>query len=451
MSLFRWPTLESLGLRRSEPPITKFTAIFPPEIWVIIIECVLESLKAPDTYCKSVKLAPFRTPLTFGRYKAPHNYIGGIGDNSDWASVRLVCRAWAELAGPRRQLYVRGPNYRLHPRLTGVKFGYSADEVLFRQLASTPDISRRLTSLYLTEGYEEEYTGGTMELLLNHSSDLRLLRSLILEMDSHGERTLNLWGRLMEGFPLLIHLAVFNSFLPSEKIFFGGLESLMISTSPSFQSASGKFILPSLRNLAIAGWRPEFEQLLQDHGHQLASLKLSTQSSQPLAFGDRFWTYVPNLRVLDLCHFDIEGLGSIPAGHPLQRLCVHALQNNEHQTERVRQILDQFPGVSHLCLSGIILYSWRRKAICRLANQRGVEFSAFAKPDPLDGLPWYKYLFHRFYHIRRTRDMLFFPFGAVLALVGGIIYLFCWVVGLGFVWMFGYVRRGAARLKSKSD
>ena len=440
--------MESLGLRKSESPTTTPTPKFPPEIWALIIDCILDSLKAPETYCKSRKIT---------RYGTQHDYVGGIGDNSDWFTIRLVCHAWAELAGPRRQLDVRRPNYRLHPRLTGVKFGYSFDDTLFRRLADTTDISSRLTSLSLLEGDRDVTPGDSIELFLDNPSSFRMVRSLVLRMNYAYERTPNLWGRLMVGYPLLLHLAVFDCFLPSQEIFFGELESLMIGASNRFRSASGTFSLPSLKNLATLGWEAMFKQLLQDHGRQLTSLTISSLYPQAHLIGDKFWTYVPNLQVLDLFYGNIEGFGSspseteglvpIPAGHPLQRLCVHGLPNDKHQIERAHQILDKFPEISHFCLSEVGLYSWKRDDICRLANQRGVGFSAFAQPDSLDGLPWYKYLYHRSYRIRRKRDLLFFPFGAVLALGGGIACVAYWLVSFGYYSIVGWDQRWVSRIR----
>lgn len=406
----------------------------------MVINWILDPLRVPETYCKS---------RAFTQYGTLFSYIGDIGNSEDWCNLRLVCREWAHFAGPRKQLHVRGPNDRLQPGLVGIRYGYYPKEVLFAQLLEVPDVSSRLTSLSLLEEDGAPRPVNTMDLFLNNSLNFPMLRSLCLRLINRSDRIHNFWVRLSQGYPLLVHLAIFDCFLPTGEVVFGDLETLIISAwgSTRFDPLENtRFCLPSLKSVAFVGWHSGLKQILLDHGSQLTSLTFALRYVSPGIIDNQLWTLVPNLLTIDIPFADVGAIGPIPIGHPLRRICIHALPDDRKKVENARQILLAFPQVSHLCLSETVLSKSTQRSIRHLASQYGMTFNAFPDKGPLDGLPWYMYLFHRSYRLRRRRDLIFFPFGMILLIIVGGTYVLVSALHFICVWLSRKVRKHMTRL-----
>ena len=360
--------------RKSKFP--KFNATLPVEIWAMVIHYVLDSLSVPNTYCQPAK--------------ACTRHFGVVSSSKeDWCSIRLVCHAWAQLSRPWNQLCIWEQNVR------------------FAQIVDKPDAGR-LMFLSL----KEDLTGNAIKLLLDNSSSLPNIRSLTLRF-TRGDRNPAFWPRLSKGYPLLEYLCLSILFQPTEVITFKHLKSLAVlgwyhHSNPS----TGGFYLPSLRNLTAAG-SSELLSVLREYGTQLHALTLHAIHG-PL---DRaIWDHIPQLSVLDMDYQCLDKIGPTPAGHPLQRLCVHRIPHGWRQLDNLHQILSDFPGISEFIITDTLVPNSVRRSVSWRARRRGKKVTVFSGQLSYD-VPWYKYLYRRSRYIHRKTDVLFLPFVTVILFI----------------------------------
>ena len=372
---------------------SKFKTTLPVEIWMMIIHHVLDFAGNPDTYCQRTRACAHA-----GRIKIKNN---------NWSSLRLVCHAWAQLVGPCNQSSLL------------------QDTLQLTQTINMPEVGR-LVSLTLKDGY----SGSMMDLFLDNSSKLQAIRSLTL-LFPEWATVPNYWLLLSVKYPLLVYLSVSSGCRLTRVITFKHLQSLVIIGPFHSPSHYTKSILPSLRNLALGYRHSELWDFLIDYGNQLHALTLTSLPDHAQRPTRDFWASVPNLLVLDTSHECLTLIGPPPAGHPLQRLCVHAFPYGWKQLDRLHRMLSNFPTVTQFLLAETKASNSVQRSLRRHAGRRGADFSMPPFNGSYSNAPWYEYVFLRCHRMHRKRDIFFLPFVVMILFVPwtvfalGLLVLFC--------------------------
>lgn len=374
-------TLRGLGLLKS-----RFCKRLPPEVWDIVITLLLDHLRVPYDYCIA-ELFPF---YQIQMYRIGSNII----DESDWRRVRLVCRLWAVLAGPRR-VFKYDSRTRTIPQ--GVTILHCEVQypwhTFVSQLVSTPELGRWLTTLSIFEKAHrqpQDQQSAIVPLLLAGSAAFPNLRSLSLSPSifTSEEHLPQFWSQLEAGFPLLISLALASSFfrvLPAT-VTFPALEILDMS-SYSFVSSHPFIIsLPSLKHLSISrvvGPDP----ILLEHSHQLESLLIHGPTAE-LLHRESFWQQVPNLRMLGAPLGDIERMKAPPQDHPLRHICVFTALEEKNYLVRSKCLLEAFPRIHSFSYFQQRLSRWDVRSLGNLADRKGVRLRQLPVLFPISSNGW---------------------------------------------------------------
>ncbi|KAG8864177.1 hypothetical protein FRC20_010327 [Serendipita sp. 405] len=81
--------------------VDKYYPILPPELWKSIIDSIIDEIRHPYRYCR---------PATFPQYHARFSLADKLENDTtleDWKSIRSVCWAWKQFAGPQPYLHLR--------------------------------------------------------------------------------------------------------------------------------------------------------------------------------------------------------------------------------------------------------------------------------------------------------------------------------------------------------
>lgn len=372
-----------------ELPNIKHNGELPPEIWVEIFAWILESLNEPKLYCPIHGLT------------AP-SYGMSVGNKKDWCSLRLVCRSWAEIAGPSRHVSLTDANSYIHTRIWSIDFSQivgDRGETEFLRLMEIPSICPNLTSISLINARvvalqpTSQPTSTTItrvDRFLDSVHSFAMVRSLCLRFEERLEDSFHLWSRLQRGCPLLIDLAIYGwfSFRSTDEIIFNHLESFIFKPHIMWQTPVLR--LPSIKHLAVLTNGFNLSQILKDYGTQLETLTIHTNL---IEMEGQLWSYLPNILNLDISYSAINAIRAIPHAHPLRRLCIHSLSDINRQADVIRHSMEAFSWVPELRIADIVIYDSMEELISQIANENGANLTISARvedPSPSYSKPRHK-------------------------------------------------------------
>jgi hypothetical protein len=325
-----------------------FSISLPYEIWVIILNLVLEPLIDPSLYCN---------PLAFPRYQFDLSHDEGL-DRRDWTRVRLVCRAWRDILGPCPHMVMsqhtkaeENPANICVPQGTRslvVGWGYHSPWILLKNLLANPGISNSIVSLWL--GDIIGHNGSPAELLLlGNEINFASLRCLSL---GHYRSTTQFflpdyWERIGLKFPKLTSLTLRSS-VPTSS----GLVSLPGLQILDFHPGNWKDVMydfPSLKHCSVHGvvW---IDQVLRSCSQNLESLIFHRGGT---LLSTQFWETYPRLQMLGITLFSdaFDVTNSPPPNHPLSHLqLIFPYSWKGDKAKAIKDVLPFFPYIKFLSI-----------------------------------------------------------------------------------------------------
>ncbi|KAG8831985.1 hypothetical protein FRC18_005676 [Serendipita sp. 400] len=375
-----WSSFVSFWSSRHDHRIDRYYPILPPELWKSIIDSIIDEIRHPYRYCR---------PATFPQYHARFSLADKLENDTtleDWKSIRSVCWAWKQFAGPQPYLHLRhfqqdAPNEDTLKGISSILIGNQLEGyTVLNTLAQYPAICRNLTTLVF--GEDNYYR--TLDILFDNSSSFSSLRCLSINNTVCHRQ---FWQAIQDKYPRLISLTIHQ--------YSGGLvgnytlKYLEILALPMW----GDFQLscPSLRHLAVRHGRTEqVMEFLIEHGNQLESLILGGSILSAVAsHSENAWTMLPNLRTLGRLAYIPFPVP--PADHPLRHLRILA-HRRSLDIEYVLKTLESHPGITHIHIQSKALKSGSMKAFrarCLEHNVMVIEVSD-QKPIPSTRSPFYE-------------------------------------------------------------
>lgn len=364
-----WKNLPTVPSRKAAPNVR--------DIWVEIFAW-FESPNTSKSYCPSRGLS----------------YDAFVGNNKNWCTFRLVCRSWAEIAGPPRHMALANINSRLHVKVRSIDFSRivvdrTSGESQFLRLTKGTHICPNLTSISLVDAtvvtlrptpQSNSKAITRVDFFLDNAQSFTTVRSLCLHFNGNHFNAPHLWSRLQKGYPLLIDLAVYGLFPVqfTDEISFKNLESLVFSHI--YMQETPVFRLPSIKHLSILSNRFSLSQVLNDYGFQLETLTILARERFEGEFWSEFWSYLPNLLNLDIQYLALSAIHAVPHAHPLQQLCVHSLPCTGQQVDMIRHILEKCPRVPDLRISDIMISDSMKELISPLADKNNAVITTSTIP-----------------------------------------------------------------------
>ncbi|KAG8816222.1 hypothetical protein FRC18_001120 [Serendipita sp. 400] len=302
----------------------------PVEIWMVIIEIILDEHRRPYHYC---------TPETFPQFQMHLVYCNRFNDYGklealyDWRNVRAVSKLWNHLA--------RGPPYLTLSDASDYLPQWTSSIFIRENLDFSAFLQRVIddSSLTLninTLAFAGHIADNKVDLLFEKASLFPALKYLAIRRRVCGER---FWKNIGRVFPHLVALSVrtiIDGAISEEPVVLEKLEILSLEGAlpPALVLPSLKHIyLPKCPNLSNSLWR--------HHGHQIESLLITGATRK---WGAQIWETFPNVKVFgDRTYRDIP---SPPDHHPLQHLRIFSKLAESY--ERTAGMISYFPRISHV-------------------------------------------------------------------------------------------------------
>ncbi|CAG8717845.1 6687_t:CDS:1, partial [Acaulospora colombiana] len=250
----------------TQPLFREAPLIFPIEIWVLILDILLEPLKRPYLHCTADTVALYQSRL----YRLCNTDLG------IWFRVRSVCRTWMRIVDQCPHMTFRTKWDGRLSSLEGVTSIFmdwsDAESAIFlHQLENLPDVTSSLTTLEFSEGWivEEE---SPVQFLLEGGLQLPRLQCLSLSVNYRPSEGTRIWNGIQKKFPNLVSLTLRNEIVQPDTIELMRLEILDFWSSPTLSGGVTTYNLPSLKHLSIRGGRSACNTLFRTHGSQLESL-----------------------------------------------------------------------------------------------------------------------------------------------------------------------------------
>lgn len=363
----------------------RFGKQLPPEVWKIVFDHLLDHITSPYHYCTAESFPSYRIQT---RLIARNNV-----DESDWRRIRLVCRAWAALAGPRRVLSrVTRTDVLTHGATMLRCVIYDPFDTYLFQVVDAPEASQWLTTVSIMEHAHRKSPNqpSAISLLLKAGSavfpNVRSL-SLFPSTSDSEDHVPHFWSLLESGFPLLVSLSLGYSFRGrlSENTTFPLLEILDMASTSISRSSEFTISLPSLKHLSISRVIGS-DRVLEDHAHQLESLIIHGPTAEIIHYAS-FWNQAPNLQMLGAPLNDIAHMTTPPPGHPLRHICVYAAGDKDYLVH-YKNILESFQGLSSLTIFQQQLGTLGVRSLRRLASRKGIELRQLPVLFPNKSTMW---------------------------------------------------------------
>ncbi|KAG8817640.1 hypothetical protein FRC17_011138 [Serendipita sp. 399] len=317
----------------------------PTELWIIIINFVVDEARHPHLYCLPGTYPHFQARL-FNVENPKADYVV-----ETWKSIRAVCRTWKLLAGSSPLDHVLfGSKRNPGPSLKDISaiFAHTmweSDEMMTR-LVNEP---HSVTTLALGGGLFS--TPSAIIQLLDHHllfpdlACLSISRTTTERSKLFPEKGRSFWERLQNGFPRLVSLTI-RQCSPEESgtFIFPNLQFLDMHAWTTFQLQC-----PSLKHLSVQnGCPPNVDNFLSQHGSRLQSLFLEwTDSTMLSARPELLWTMFPNMACFG-SHCSFDGLHP-PPDHPLRHL--RLFTNRYTKAHSILSVLDSFTFITHLYIT----------------------------------------------------------------------------------------------------
>lgn len=311
----------------------------PTELWIEILEIVLESQAIPYNRCNSSNFPIYRSFTRPLRMKEATTV-----PQKDYRCIRLVCRSWANLAdlSSMGRLAVWSENE------------FSGNNHRLRScLKAAPQLTTLV--LYMKSKSTNQNPLGTWpaDLLLKNSVSLLSLRSL--SMDHKGVSS-NYWAQFQVAFPLLVSLTFRGKLRVNGPIYLPKLEILDV-----IWDWSTVYQFPSLKHcfFCYIYYSDGFSQFLKYHGERLESLILfmepytCARDRKVLDSEDSLWRFLPNLRTIGMSvdHITIDALQGPSRNTQLTTLSLflkHVRAARDVSLMQIRNKLAMLPWVRRL-------------------------------------------------------------------------------------------------------
>ncbi|PVG02877.1 hypothetical protein CPB86DRAFT_822458 [Serendipita vermifera] len=327
------------NITETQPLFREAPLIFPIEIWVVILDILLEPLKRPYLHCTADTVAIYQSRL----YRLCNTDLG------IWFRVRSVCRTWMRIVDQCPHMTFRTKwDGRLSSLdgVTSVFLDWSDAEsaLFFRQLKHLPDFTSALTTLEFSDGWNIQKDESPVLFLLEGELQLPRLRCLSLSASDRLSEGTRIWDGIQRKFPNLVSLTLRNEIIQPETITLKRLEILDFWSTQTSSNGVTSYNLPGLKHLSIRGGKSPCINLFRTRGSQLESLFLHYKISSA-SFPSDFWSIFPNIKTLGVAHVPRK-MDHPPPNHPLRNLWIINPVDHE-QSDVVRRARNVFHGLDN--------------------------------------------------------------------------------------------------------
>ncbi|KAG8862205.1 hypothetical protein FRC20_011309 [Serendipita sp. 405] len=312
-----------------DPKVFKSSQL-PIEIWMVIIEFVLDEYRRPYLYCTAETFPQFQLHLSWcNRF----NDLGKVEILGYWRNIRAVSRLWNHLARGPPYLILNDAHDHVPKGTSSILIKEKTEFSSFIQRAlDDPNLTLNVTTIAFV-GYRAD---NKAHLLFNNANLFPVLKCLMVDARFGGGM---LWRHVGRAFPHLVALSVrtaINEATPEESMVLEKLEVLSLDGA-----LPPGLVLPSLKHIYIPNC-PDLSHILwKNHGHQVESLLVTGATRKWQA---QIWETFPNIKVFgDRSYCDIPGP---PDHHPLQYLPIFSESAKSY--EQTTSIVSRFPGITHL-------------------------------------------------------------------------------------------------------
>lgn len=286
----------------------------PPEIWIIILDMVIEDSILPSLGCSVFDFPKFVRDCQIDQSRP----------NEEWERLRLVCRLWSVLLNPHGASDLPDLLHKPHLRLDSPSRLLSAIGVRSFSLADTSEwpiaefkpyplnidilsITRNVVSISIGSSGSFEAKTAFLDFIFSYSVYFPNIRALAIR--AWESLVPEFWKRLQEAFPRLTALQIQGPYYAHGEITLPNLEVLILDLV-----IAPEFNFPSLKHLWIHNSSAEFP-LLFNHGRTLESLVTGSNISQ-VSLDESFWTSFPKLQILGGPVSLFQNLCLPPPDHP---------------------------------------------------------------------------------------------------------------------------------------
>ncbi|PVG02878.1 hypothetical protein CPB86DRAFT_779747 [Serendipita vermifera] len=320
-----------------------FSITLPYEIWAMILHLVVAPLVDPSAECN------FRT---FPQYQLHFSHYEGLY-RKDWASMRLVCRAWEDLLGhgPYTVMYsskTRGNSPEIAvPKGTKslfIQWGYLEAPLLLKNLIADPRMSNSIVTLALGSNLCPVGHASVEILLQGDAINFPSLRYLALGWwpPNSSPPLSNFWRRIGRKFPQLISLTLKPFILVTPGRI--SLPKLQILDFHPDGRNNVVYNFPSLKHCSVHDV-VQLDRILWSCSRNLESLIINRGGVE---LNTAFWKKYPRLRMLGITisadSFDITNFP--PPNHPLSHLQLRTPPSwKGDRVKVIKDALTYFPNV----------------------------------------------------------------------------------------------------------